>query len=408
MRTVSPARVVVLTTMPPHPEPEPELEDLLAEALARRDHAGVAAVERLLAANPAHADRLREALGDLLPLETLVGAGVGLRQLGDFRIKQKLGEGGMGVVYLAEQCSLGREVALKVVRPELLLFEGARERFRREIDAVARLDDPAIVPILATGAADGLPWYAMPRLRGRSAEAVVRALAGRPSKGLTGADLLHLLADGGEAVGDAAGVAARPWWFVVTRLLQQAALGIEHAHRRGVLHRDLKPSNLMLTPDGRAVVLDFGLAQGRGDERLTRTGTNAGSPAYMAPEQVRGEGAEERTDVYGLGATLHCLLGLEPPFDLTAPELLAGHILAGRRKPLRERCAAPPELLLVVETAMDVERARRYPSAAALAADLAAVLAQRPIVARSLPWPVRARRFVARHRVATAAAAAAV
>lgn len=408
MRTVSPARVVVLIAPEPPSTPGPGLEDLLAEVLALRDREGPAAVDRLLAAHPAHADRLREALGDLLPVDTLVGAAAGLHQLGDFRIKQKLGEGGMGIVYLAEQCSLGREVALKVVRPELLLFDGARERFRREIDAVARLDDPAIVPILATGAADGMPWYAMPRLRGCSAEAVVRALAGRVPKVLTGADLLRLLADGGEVVADAAGVAARPWWFVMTRLLRQAALGIEHAHRRGVLHRDLKPSNLMLTPDGRAVVLDFGLAQGRGDERLTRTGTAAGSPAYMAPELVRGEGADERTDVYGLGATLHCLLGLEPPFDLAAAELLAGHILAGRRRPLRERSGAPPELMLVVETAMDVERARRYPSAGAFAADLAAVLSQRPIAARSLPWPVRARRLAARHRVASAAAAAAL
>jgi tetratricopeptide (TPR) repeat protein len=177
---------------------------------------------------------------------------------------------------------------------------------------------------------------------------------------------------------------------------------LEHAHARGVLHRDLKPSNLMLLADGRTVVLDFGLAQAEGDARLTRTGSAAGSPAYMAPEQVRAEPADERTDVYGLGATLYALLGVRPPFPLGDPLALRTRITHGERQPLRGAKALPPELLLVLDAAMDVDRGRRHASAAAFAEDLQAVLDGRPIHARALPLPVKLRRFAQRHRALAA------
>ncbi len=394
----------------PAPDAPHPLEELLARVLATHQREGAAAAERLLAQHPAEAPRLREALADLRLVDRLTEPVPGLPDaFGEFRIVGRLGEGGMGVVHLAEQTSLQRQVALKVLRPELLLFDGARERFRREIDAVARLEHPAIVPILASGTAQGVPWYAMPRLRGRSGEQLLQAFGARDPRTLHGVDLrAELLA---EAPGDATDDAERwrgPWWQVVVRLLREAALGIQHAHARGVLHRDLKPSNLLLTDTGHAVVLDFGLAKARGDARLTRTGAAAGSPAYMAPELLRDEGADERTDVYGLAATLHALLGLRPPFQLTQPESLRDRILRGERQPLRGRSGAPPELLLVVETAMDVERARRHASAGAFADDLQAVLDGRPITARRLPLWVRLRRFAGRHRAVTTAAAAAV
>jgi hypothetical protein len=406
-----------LNTLPPDPataatQPSDPLEDLLAAALASLETGGAAALQTLLDQHPQHAAAVREALGDLHRIDLLQPAAPEAppQRFGEFAIKATLGSGGMGVVYLAEQTSLGREVALKVVRPELLLFAGARERFRREIDAVARLEHPAIVPILATGSAEGVPWYTMPRLRGKNAEAVVRELSARDPAALHGVDLQRVLrCDGaGPAATDASGTFAGSWWQAVVRLLRQAALGIQHAHERGVLHRDLKPSNLMLTEDGRAIVLDFGLAQGHGDARLTRTGSAAGSPAYMAPEQVRGEGADERTDVYGLGATLHCMLGLAAPFELGDGEGLRQRILGGQRDPLRGRHHAPRELELVVATAMDVDRGRRYPSAAAFADDLHAVLEGRTIAARRLPVAVRAARFAGRHRTLVAAAAVAL
>ncbi len=394
------------TALDPSPADDP-LEELLARALVARDEGGDEAVAALLSAHPEHADELRAALAELPALDCLTAEPATLPlQFDDFRLLRPLGEGGMGVVWLAEQTSLGREVALKVVRPELLLFEGARERFRREIDAVARLEHPAIVPILATGQRASVPFYAMPALRGLSAEAVVRAVADRDHRALSGETLRTLL--GTAESGDGGRVLAGPWWRVVTALVQQAASGIHHAHQRGVLHRDLKPSNLMLMPDGRAIVLDFGLARIRGDSQLTRTGAAAGSPAYMAPEQVRGEPADERTDVYGLGALLHSLLGRRPPLALVDGELLRQRIVAGERQPLRGRTDAPFELLLVIDTAMDVDRARRHPSAESLANDLQAVLDGRPVLARALPWSLRLRRLAGRHRTFTTAAAVTV
>ncbi|HEX5052068.1 MAG TPA: serine/threonine-protein kinase [Planctomycetota bacterium] len=380
------------------------LETLLAGALQAHDDGGEAAVLAFVAAHPEHGPALREALADLDTIDLLRPAAPPVPEwLGEFRLRAPLGAGGMGIVYLAEQTSLGREVALKVVRPELLFFDGARERFRREIDAVARLEHPAIVPILATGHAEGVPYYAMPRIRGRSAEAVCRALAGREPAALSGADLRALLQpDAGEPVAATDTVFAGPWWRTVVLLAHQATLGIAHAHARGVLHRDLKPSNLMLTEDGRAIVLDFGLAVARGDAKLTRTGTAAGSPAFMAPEQVRGEGADERTDIYGMAATLHSLLGLAVPFAATGAEALKSQILAGARRSL-QHAALPAELQLVLAQAMDVEPARRYRTAIAFADDLQAVLDGRPITARGLPVRVRLQRFARRHRALTTA-----
>lgn len=174
---------------------EDPLEDVLALALSAREEGGEAALEGYLATIGTLAPAVRAALAELRGCDLLEPVIAGLPpQLGDFRLREVLGAGGMGVVYLAEQVLLGREVALKVVRPELLFFEGARERFRREIEAVARLEHPAIVPILATGTADGIPYYAMPRLRGRSAESLIGALRDLEPKSLDARCLTALLA----------------------------------------------------------------------------------------------------------------------------------------------------------------------------------------------------------------------
>lgn len=380
------------------------LEELLCDALAVLEFEGQNGLEQFLSQHPGEAAKLRTAVADLQRMQLIEQPPSQLPQsFGDFEIKGQLGAGGMGVVFLAEQTSLGREVALKVVRPELLLFEGARERFQREIEAVARLEHPAIVSILISGVADEVPYYVMPRLSGKNAETVALALADCDPRGLSGTDLQQAIASDGTE--DPDGVFQGSYWQAVVKLVRKAALGIQHAHARGILHRDLKPSNLMLTANGQSIVLDFGLARARDDARLTRTGSTAGSPAYMAPEQVRGEPADERTDVYALAATMHCLLGLRPPFPVHDREQLRQRILASERQELRQRTGIPPELLMVINCAMDLERRHRYPSAQAFADDLLAVLVGQPIIARQLPLTVRARRFVQRHRTATVAAA---
>jgi serine/threonine protein kinase len=381
-------------------DPEP-LEELLALALAAHDQGGDPALEAFLARHPADRGGLERGLQRCRQMGLLDGSKAPRdfpERLGEFRLRARLGGGGMGVVYEAEQESLARRVALKVVRPELLYFEGARERFRREIEAIARLSHPAIVPVLASGEQDGVPWYAMELLPGRTVHQVCQELRGRDPATLTGDHLRQLLVAGGADTGSGTDPFAGPWWQVATRIAWQVALGVRHAHLRGIVHRDIKPSNVMLTADGRTVLLDFGVALvgGRGD--FTRTGNTPGSPAFMSPEQLRGQAVDERTDVYSLGATLWQLLALEPPFPATQP---LQRLRDAEPPRLRTRHRhLPPELELVVRTAMDPDRERRYSDAEAFAEDLQAVLHRRPIRARRLGLPLRGLRWCQRHRTA--------
>ncbi len=381
--------------MPPR-DPE-RLEELLADALAAQDAGGDAAVSAFLAMHPQERAAIERGLARARQMG-LAGAAAPVAdfpdRLGEFRLLRRLGSGGMGVVYEAEQQSLSRRVALKLVRPELLYFEGARERFRREIEAVARLQHPAIVPVLASGEQDGVPFYAMELLHGRTVHEVTAALRGRDPALLRGADLRAAIGADGETGTDPL---QGPWWQICTRLIHNIALGVRHAHLRGIVHRDIKPSNVMLTTDGRTVLLDFGVALVGGNREFTRTGNTPGSPAFMSPEQLRGDAVDERTDVYSLAATLWQMLTLQPPFPPTGDvqKVLAGEL----RSPLVHNRELPRELELVVRTAMDVDRERRYADMQAFADDLQAVLQRRPIRARRLGVGLRLLRWSQRHRI---------
>jgi serine/threonine protein kinase len=392
---------------PPSSDELDRLEALLADALALRDAHGADALERFLSEHPDDAVALRRSLRSLEHAGLLVnGAAAAIEQLGEFRLLRELGAGGMGVVFEAEQLGLGRRVALKVVRPELRFVDGGRERFRREVDAIARLEHPSIVPVLQSGEDSGVCWYAMPLIPGCGIDRAIKRLAARGEPPRRGVELLSAIAGPETPPPDDSGTFAGPYWQACVRLVRMAALGLHHAHRRGIVHRDVKPSNVMLTPDGRALVLDFGLAHVRGDAQLTRSGSTLGSPAYMSPEQVRGEPTDERTDVYSLAATLQHLLALAPPFPVHDLEALRARILAGTPEPLRARALGMPvELAVVVRVAMDLDRDRRYADAQTFADDLAAVLEQRPIHARSLPRHVRLVRWAGRHRAIASALA---
>ncbi len=380
--------------MPRDPE---RLEVLLAEVLAALDSGGDAAVAAFLAAHPEERAALERGLARARQMGLSGGPPAAPdfpERLGEFRLLRRLGSGGMGVVYEAEQESLGRRVALKVVRPELLYFDGARERFRREIEAIARVSHPAIVPVLASGEQDGVPWYAMELLHGRSLHEITLALRSRDPADLRGADLRALLAaDAGTGTDPFDG----PWWQVAARIALAAALGMRHVHLRGIVHRDIKPSNVMLTNDGRTVLLDFGVARLGGKAEFTRTGGTPGSPAFMSPEQLRGDAVDERTDVYSLAATLWQLLTLEQPFGNGELQRGPG---ADAPSPSARNKEIPRELDLVVRTAMDADRERRYPDMQAFADDLLAVLQRRPIRARRLSPGLRLWRWGQRHRVA--------
>jgi serine/threonine protein kinase/tetratricopeptide (TPR) repeat protein len=414
-----PETTVSSDPIPSVPDNPSEIERLVAEVLARIETDGEQAVSDVLAEHPQHANALQRHLSMLSGLglmeagasnaDRLVDPSESPEELGDFRLLSRIGGGGMGVVYKAQQRSLGRVVALKLMRSDHRFFPAARERFRREVESVARLQHPAIVPVFATGEDHNVPWLAMELIHGASLDDVLLEVAGRDVARLRGVDLqLAIVAAmrrrGGDAEATLSDAFEGSWSMACIRIARTMAQALHHAHERGVLHRDVKPSNIMLTPDGRALLLDFGLARTVGAAQLTHSGTMVGTPAYMSPEQLRGELADVdvRTDVYALGVTLYELLTLRSPFVGPTAEATRQLVMAGKAPPLRAANATvSPDLEIVCHMARDLDVGRRYATAAALAQDLTNLLELRPIAAQAPSTFLIMRRW-AQRRPATA------
>lgn len=393
-----------MDTPPPSPA-SGEFEELLFACLERHAESGSAGVEALLVTHPQAAARVRQELARLARLGMLGPEPQDSlpQTLGGFRLIRKLGEGGMGLVWEAEDPALGRRLALKMIRPDQLHFSGARERFRREVEAVARLQHPGIVPIYSVGEDRGVPYFTMELLDGCSLSEALRELSGCKPSGLHGRDLARAV-EAKLAQQDRAARAEGPlfeadWPDACVMIARQAAEALEHAHSRGLIHRDLKPSNLALTRTGRVLLFDFGLARAEAVDGLTRSGVQPGSLPYMSPEQVRGDAdLDARSDIYSLGATLYELLTLQPAFPPGSWEQTRERILAGSVTPL---AAHNPGLSWDFETvcvvAMERDRARRYATAQDLARDLGALLHHQQIEARRPGFWLRTRRWTQRH-----------
>ena len=369
------------------------VDRLVEECLDSLEDSGRDILGELCRKHPEHAESLRKRLERLRRIGLVSGTVATdppADRLGEFKIIRILGRGGMGVVYLAEQTSLKRLVALKVMRGALLAEPSDHERFRREIDAVARLGHPSIVPIHSVGQEDGVPFYAMEYIQGASLADIVRASSARSTDDLDGRDWSRLLAGVGARAPSPAKI-AKTWWEAAAGAVSEAARAVDHAHERGILHRDLKPSNIMVRCDGRAVLLDFGLATTSDATKITRTGGIIGSLPYLAPELLRTDDfapADRLTDVYALGVTLYETLTLHSPYlsgsaDGTRARILAGNAPGARRF----NANVPTDLEAVCAKAMDPSRHRRYPTAGAFADDLDNVLAGRAVSARR-PGPV--------------------
>ncbi|MEZ5964147.1 MAG: serine/threonine-protein kinase [Planctomycetota bacterium] len=290
-----------------------------------------------------------------------------------YRLLEPLGSGGMGIVYAAQDVRDGTEVALKVVRDQQFSIPAARARFDREIATVRALSHPNIVRVLDAGTCDGVPYIAMERLHGVSlAELLVMSAPARVET-LTAEDARRALLRRGTPTPRALDRLVGSWPEMCLSILADVADGLAHAHRHGVVHRDVKPSNIILTFDGRVILLDFGLASRVGDPRLTRSGAQLGSLPYMAPEQVRGGAVDARTDVYGLGVTLYEMLARATPYWSNQTEALLAAILDGNAVRVRQRNrAVGRDADVVCHKALDPVPAQRYASAEAFAADMRA------------------------------------
>ncbi len=384
----------------------------MVRCLERPETEWPAALDAAAREYPEHAQELRARVRLLAGVDALLEAeeprAFVPEDFGDFTGLCPIGRGGMGIVYRAHQVSLRREVAIKVIRPERLLQEGAIERFRREVETVAQLRSPHVVAIHSVGETRQgearLPWFAMELLGGASLAGAIATIGPRAPETLTGADLFAAVGgEGHELPGHFEG----SWVDGCLRTALQLTRALEHAHERGVLHRDVKPGNAILEPSGRTVLFDFGLTATRStpSARLTESGQPVGTLVYMAPEQLRGADVDERADIYALGATLYELLTLLPPFEGSSALDLGRAIEAGAPSPIRARNRrVPVDAQTVCLTAMARAPRDRYASAAALARDLENVLAGRPIEARPPgPW-TRARRWAQRHPAGAASA----
>jgi serine/threonine protein kinase len=392
--------------------PQPELRELVEQCVARYPTDGMRAVDELSAQYPRQASALRRRVAILERSGLLAPERAEQNypeQLGDFRLLELIGEGGMGAVFRAQQQSLGRLVALKVIRAEQAYSPRARERFRREIEAIAAMRSSGIVQVYTVGDEHGVPFYAMELVDGINLSDLVVELRRVPPERLSGNDIRAAVLrvvqrsehqSSGSHGTDADELFAGTYVQACCRIALRVARTLAYAHERGVLHRDVKPSNVMLDRGGRVLLLDFGLARAIASEdaALTRTGAVVGSLAYMAPEQMRGDKIDARADVYGVGVTLYELLTHRAAFRGDTQDDLRGKVLAGAAPaPAQINPLIPRDAETICLLAMAPESHRRYPSAQALADDLQRFLELRPIEARRAGAFYRARRWAQRH-----------
>jgi serine/threonine protein kinase/lipopolysaccharide biosynthesis regulator YciM len=321
--------------------------------------------------------------------------------LGDFRLLHEIGRGGMGVVYEAEQVSLSRRVALKVLPLAATLDPRRLQRFQNEARAAACLHHTHIVPVFAVGREHGVSFYAMQLIEGETLAAVIRDLR-RPAEGRPASPGTAASTAPRAALSTEDGIDNGAYVRAVARLGVQAAEALDYAHQLGVVHRDIKPANLMVDGRGQLWVTDFGLAQLRqGETGLTLTGDLLGTLRYMSPEQALARRAvlDHRTDLYSLGATLYELLTLEPVCDGADRQELLRQIAEGEpRPPRKSNRAVPPELETIVLKALEKDPAERFSTAGELADDLRRFLEDRPIVARRPSAWQRLLKLARRHR----------
>jgi hypothetical protein len=293
------------------------------------------------------------------------------RRLGKYRLVERIGEGGMGVVFRAVDEELGREVALKMLKTAQAYSAGQLERFQREARHTARLRHPGIATLYEIGHSGDTVYLSL------------ELIAGRPFD--PRANDLH----------------------VRVALLEKVARAVQYAHEQGVIHRDLKPGNILVDREGAPRLLDFGLSRDlESPSELTRSGAFFGTPSYAAPEQAAGRVREldARADIYSLGAILYEILTGDVPFS-------GASIAEVLRKVSVEEPAAPkgpPDLRTICLKALEKEPARRYPSAGALADDLGRFLRGEPIEARPLSAMARAWRKAKQHRAVLVPAALAL
>jgi eukaryotic-like serine/threonine-protein kinase len=318
------------------------------------------------------------AANDLEELQSLLAPAQGPDELGrlrEFRVLRVLGMGGMGVVMLAEDTTLGRQVALKLMRPALARTARARERFQREARMMARVQHDHVAQVFLVGEERGLAFLAMPLLQGETLET-------------------RLQREGRLPIGE------------LLRIGREAALGLEAAHEKGLIHRDIKPANLWLeAPTGRVKILDFGLAREEKGGRASSATMVVGTPSCMPPEQINGQ-PEPRSDLFALGCVLYRAATGKPPFEADSLGGLLNQLLFHTPPSVRElNPQLPAPIAALIERLLAKEPADRSGSAREVAETLASLTAAEmaQVVPPAVAVPAARRQGRAWYAVALAA-----
>ncbi len=402
----------------------PEYVNELKDFFATRDRLdGIAAPLRAAAIIQAAGDSAYDQTAPMTARVTLLST-ADIGRVGDFRLLREVGHGGMGVVYEAEQISLRRRVALKVLPFAAAIDSRQLQRFRNEAQAAAQLHHNNIVPVYAVGTDGGVHFYAMQFIDGQSlAQLLVelrrKSQADRPEPSAEAAspsgtaESRESQSHESEAIMSSAVISTehsrqrRNYYRRVAKLIRQVADALEYAHQLGIVHRDIKPANLLLDCNGRLWVTDFGLALIRNNAGLTATGELVGTLRYMSPEQALGTAGviDHRVDIYSLGVTLYELLTLVPAFDGEDRHDLIRRLAESDPRPPRAIDKdIPRELETIVLKAIAKSPSDRYASAREFSEDLQRFLDDRPIQARRPTLVDRLAKWARRHRAATLSA----
>ena len=258
-------------------------------------------------------------------------------KIGRYEVKSELGRGGMATVYRAYDPSFDREVAIKVLPREMLHDPQFRGRFDRELKIVAGLEHPSIVPVYDVGEEDGQPYFVM--------------------RYMTGGSLSDQIALGKISVQDTA------------RIVERIAMGLHYAHKKGIVHRDLKPDNILFDNNGDPFISDFGIAKLTESSSGSLTGSGViGTPAYMSPEQAKGEPIDGRSDIYGLGVIIYQMLSGQQPYNADTPMgVVVKHITDPVPEILNMIPSLPIEVDGIIKMCMAKDKTRRYANAVELA-----------------------------------------
>ncbi len=414
--------------------PRRELAEVLERYLADLECGVAPDQQALLAAHPDLADELLPyleslrlldgATRDLRGMKALRGdlanaESAGAKHIGEYRIVREIGRGGMGIVYEAHQKSLNRQVALKILPFAAVLDQRQIARFRNEAQAAAQLHHPHIVPVFAVGQEQGIYFYAMQYIDGRSLDQAISELSNGASRAGVNSTKTAGAANGStttmhdgvaSALGDQRSTRTPDFFQTVARLGKEAADALQHAHENGIIHRDIKPSNLMIDGRGKLWVTDFGLARMQNDNGVTLTGDVVGTLRYMSPEQASGSVVvDARTDVYSLGVTLYELLTQRFAHSADDRRTLLRQIVDDEPiAPRKINPAVPVDLETIVLGAMSKARDDRYATAQLFADDLRRFIEGMPTLARRPTLIDRAGKWARRHRPLVMVAACAV